>query len=118
MDAETCEIVAAHVGDRSRKSATALWAKVPAVYRQCAICYTDNWDAYVGVLPSKRHRIVAKGSGKTNYLERFNNTLPGAPRARLAHLTRETLAFSKKLDNLIGAIWCFIHHYNASLPIA
>jgi insertion element IS1 protein InsB len=113
MDADTREIVAVHVGDRSRQSAAALWAKVPAVYRQCALCYTDNWEAYVGVLPSKRHRIVDKGSGKTSYLERFNNTL----RQRLARLTRKTLAFSKKLTNHIGAIWFFIHHYNASLPI-
>jgi len=26
------------------------------------------------------------------------------------------LSFSKKLENHIGAIWMFIHHYNASLP--
>ena len=113
MDADTREVVAVHVGDRSQKSAAAFWAKVPAVYRQCAICYTDNWEAYVGVLPSKRHRIVAKGRGKTNYIERFNNTL----RQRLARLTRETLAFSKKLANHIGAIWFFIHRYNAALRI-
>ncbi len=109
LDADTREIVAVHVGDRSRQSAHCLWANVPAVYRQCAVCYTDNWAAYVGVLPSKRHRIVAKGSGKTNYIERFNNTL----RQRLARLTRQTLAFSKKHTNHIGAIWFFIHHYNA-----
>ncbi|MBD2089328.1 IS1 family transposase, partial [Microcoleus sp. FACHB-1515] len=27
----------------------------------------------------------------------------------------KTLSFSKKLANHIGAIWYFIHHYNASL---
>ena len=113
MDADTREIVAVHVGDRSRDSAKALWTKVPALYRQCAVCYTDNWDAYLSVLPSKRHRIVEKGSGKTNYIERFNNTL----RQRLARLTRKTLAFSKKWANHLGAIWFFIHHYNASLPL-
>ena len=61
----------------------------------------------------KRHRIVEKGSGKTNYIERFNNTL----RQRLARLTRKTVAFSKKWANHLGAIWFFIHHYNASLPL-
>jgi IS1 family transposase len=111
MDADTREVVAVHIGDRSRDSAKALWAKVPSVYRQCAMCFTDDWEAYVGVLPHQRHRIVAKGSGKTSYIERFNNTL----RQRLARLTRETLAFSKKLANHIGAIWFFIHHYNAAL---
>jgi hypothetical protein len=25
------------------------------------------------------------------------------------------LSFSKKVDNHVGAIWYFIHHYNASL---
>jgi hypothetical protein len=33
-------------------------------------------------------------------------------------VVRKTLSFSKKLENHIGAIWNFIHHYNASLPIA
>ncbi|PSP07734.1 MAG: IS1 family transposase, partial [Cyanobacteria bacterium SW_7_48_12] len=28
---------------------------------------------------------------------------------------RKTLSFSKKLDNHIGAIWLFVHEYNASL---
>ncbi|MEM8716966.1 MAG: IS1 family transposase, partial [Cyanobacteria bacterium P01_G01_bin.4] len=27
----------------------------------------------------------------------------------------KTLSFSKKLENHIGAIWMFVHHYNASL---
>ncbi|MCM1982588.1 IS1 family transposase, partial [Lyngbya confervoides BDU141951] len=26
-------------------------------------------------------------------------------------------SFSKKLENHIGAIWYFIHHYNASLQV-
>lgn len=113
LDADTRAVVAVHVGDRSRESAKALWPQVPPVYHQCAIRYTDDWEAYVGVLPRKRHRIVAKGTGKTSYVERLNNTL----RQRLAHLTGETLAFSKKLANHIGAIWFFIHHYNAALNV-
>jgi hypothetical protein len=43
--------------------------------------------------------------------ERFNNTL----RQRVGRLVRKTLSFSKKLRNHIGAIWYFVHHYNASL---
>ena len=111
MDAETREIVALHIGDRSRAGAQALWENLPAIYRECAVYFTDDWEAYVGVLPDSRHRIVAKDSGLTSYIERFNNTL----RQRLARLTRETLSFSKKLSNHIGAIWHFIHHYNAQL---
>lgn len=75
------------------------------------VCYTDFWEAYEQVLPSKRHRAVAKDSGKTSYIERFNNTL----RQRVSRLVRKTLSFSKSLDNHIGAVWYFLHHYNASL---
>jgi len=54
---------------------------------------------------------VGKDSGQTNHSERFNTTL----RQRVGRLVRKTLAFSKKLENHIGAIRYFIHHYNASL---
>jgi hypothetical protein len=33
-------------------------------------------------------------------------------------LVRKTLSFSKKLENRIGAIWYFIHHYNATVSAA
>ncbi len=49
------EIIGCHIGDRSRKSAIALWQSIPPVYRQCAKVYTDFWEAYVTVIPSKRH---------------------------------------------------------------
>jgi insertion element IS1 protein InsB len=45
---------------------------------------------------------------QTNHLERFNNTL----RQRVSRLVRETLSFSKKLSNHIGAIKFFICDYN------
>ena len=81
---------------------------MPAVYRQCAVVYTDYWDAYETVIPVKRHRAVGKDSGLTSYIERFNNTL----RQRVSRLVRKTLSFSKKLENHVGAIWNFIHEYN------
>lgn len=111
IDADSREIVGVYVGDRSRQSAKKLWQSLPPVYRQCAVCSTDFWEAYEQVLPSKRHRAVGKETGKTNYIERFNNTL----RQRVGRLVRKTLSFSKKLSNHIGAIWYFVHHYNASL---
>ncbi|MFM7546350.1 MAG: IS1 family transposase, partial [Synechococcales cyanobacterium] len=40
-----------------------------------------------------------------------NNTF----RQRIGRLVRKTLSFSKKLKNHIGAVWYFIHHYNASI---
>lgn len=111
IDVSTREIVGCHIGDRSGESAKALWNSLPAVYRQCAVCYTDFWSSYPVALPSKRHRAVGKETGKTSYIERFNNTL----RQRVSRLVRKTLSFSKKLENHIGAIWNFIHHYNAGL---
>lgn len=113
IDTLTREIVAVYVGDRSRQSAKQLWQSNPAVYRQCAVCYTDFWDAYQQVLPSSRHQSVSKGSGLTSLIERFNNTM----RQRVGRWVRKTLSFSKKLSNHIGAVWYFVHHYNSSLQI-
>jgi len=62
-------------------------------------------------LPSKRHQAVGKESGLTSYIERFNNIL----RQRVSRLVRKTLSFSKNLDNHIGEIWNFIHHYNETI---
>ncbi|MCI5167176.1 MAG: IS1 family transposase, partial [Candidatus Electrothrix sp. GM3_4] len=36
----------------------------------------------------------------------------------ISRLVRDTLSFSKKIENHIGAIWNFIHHYNASLALS
>lgn len=67
MDVDTREIVGLYVGSRSRKAANRLWLSLPAVYRQCAVAYTDFWQAYKQTLPSTRHKAVGKETGKTNY---------------------------------------------------
>ena len=113
LDIETKEIVGVYVGNRSCDGAEGLWQSLPALYRQCAVCYTDFWSAYNQIFPECRHRAVSKTSGKTNGIERFNCTL----RQRVSRLVRETLSFSKKLENHIGAIWYFIHHYNELLRL-
>ena len=113
IDADTREIVGVYIGTRDEAAARQLWKSLPAVYRQCAIAYTDFWAAYTSVLPLKRHRAVGKETGKTSYIERFNNTL----RQRVSRLVRKTLSFSKSLENHIGAIWYFVHAYNKSLLI-
>ncbi|QYO67812.1 IS1 family transposase [Leptolyngbya sp. 7M] len=66
LDVKTREIVGCHIGDRSADSAFALWQSMPGVYRQCAVIYTDPWEAYQAVLPSKRHYAVDKATGLTN----------------------------------------------------
>jgi len=113
LDKDTREIAGVHIGDRSEEGAKKLWESLPPIYRQCAVCYTDFWAAYGKIFPQKRHKPVGKETGKTNHIERFNNTM----RQRISRLVRETLSFSKKLENHIGAIWYFIHHYNMSLSI-
>lgn len=111
LDRDTREIVGCAIGPRTKETAQQLWDSLPPVYRQCAVCYSDFWDAYARIIPGKRHRPVSKKSGQTNHIERLNNTF----RQRIARLVRKSLSFSKKLENHIGAIWSFIHSYNASL---
>jgi len=108
MDTKTRQVIACYVGDRRRKSAKRLWAKIPLAYRQHATFYTDQYVVYEGVMPAAQHNAIHKLVRKTNHIERFNNTL----RQRVSRLVRETLSFSKKLANHIGAIKYFICHYN------
>ena len=112
LDVNPPEIVGVHVGARSKQGAQALWESLPAVYRQCAVAYTDFWNAYALVFPQTRHQAVGKETGKTSFIiERFNCTM----RQRVSRLVRKTLSFSEKLENHIGAIWMFVHNYNAFL---
>jgi insertion element IS1 protein InsB len=114
MDAKTRQIIAFHIGDRSRESAKQLWAKIPLAYREQATFHTDQYEAYTAVIPAQRHRAITKQARKTNHIERFNNTL----RQRVSRLVRETLSFSKKLANHLGAIKYFICHYNLTKTTA
>lgn len=117
MDKQTRQIIAFHVGDRSHASAKQLWANLPAGYREQAMFYTDQYEVYKGVIPAAQHKAITKKARITNHIERFNNTL----RQRVSRLVRDTLAFSKKLANHIGAIKYFICHHNltraAALPV-
>ena len=56
------------------------------------------------------HHLVS--SEGLSLLYQFHTRLMHYPR-----LVRKTLSFSKFLENHIGAIWYFVHHYNASLPV-
>jgi insertion element IS1 protein InsB len=114
MEAITRQVIAFHVGDRSRKSAKCLWAKIPPAYRQHATFYTDQYVVYEGVIPAAQHRAINKLARKTNHIERFNNTL----RQRVSRLVREALSCSKQLAHHIGAIKLFICHYNLTRAAA
>lgn len=108
---ETRQIVGLYIGDRSQKSAKKLWESIPEFFRQCQVVYTDELKSYCGAIPPEKHQATSKGSGKTNHIERLNNTL----RQRCSRLVRKGLSFSKSWFNHEGAIWYFVHHYNASL---
>jgi insertion element IS1 protein InsB len=43
LDATTRQVMAFHVGDRSGQSAQALWEKIPAVYQERGLFYTDHY---------------------------------------------------------------------------
>lgn len=111
IDAQTKQIIAFHVGDHSEESAKKLWEKIPVAYRENSTFFTDMWDSYSKVIPSAQHTACTKGSGLTNAIERFNCTM----RQRVSRLVRDSLSFSKKLDNHIGAIKYFICGYNLEI---
>jgi insertion element IS1 protein InsB len=114
MDAKTRQVMAFHVGDRGRRSAKRLWAKMPHAYRQHAPLYTDQYGVYNGVTPVAQHRAISKLARQTSHIERFNNIL----RQRVSRLVREALSCSKKLANHVGALKLFICHYNLTRAAA
>lgn len=114
LDSTTRQVIAFFVGDRSRNSAMQLWERIPDSYKEKAEFYTDLYESYVGVIPEKKHHRVTKDSGKTNHVERLNCTI----RQRVSRLVRETLSFSKKLENHIGAIKHFFCNYNLTIRAA
>jgi insertion element IS1 protein InsB len=89
MDATSRQVIAFHVGDRSRRSAKRLWAKIPEAYRQHATFYTDQYVVYEDVIPAAQHRAISKLARKTNHIERFNNTL----RQRVSRLVTNGVSF-------------------------
>ena len=104
----TRQVVAFFVGDRSERRCWELWQRVPSAYQRC-LTYSDFWHAYANVLSSETHQPVAKGSGQTNHVERFNNTL----RQRLARFVRKTLSFSKSDRMHQIALTLFLYTYNS-----
>ena len=106
----TRQVVAFAAGDRTAKTCRALWRDVPWRYKR-AKCYSDFWEAYQLVIPSAQHEAVGKESGKTNHVERWNNTL----RQRLGQFVRKSLSFSKSWDLHVERLKLFIHRYNLEI---
>ncbi len=51
--------VGAFVGKRSEERDKGLWDSLPPAYQQCAVTFSDFWDAYPRIFPSKRHQPSA-----------------------------------------------------------
>lgn len=111
MHTATRQIIAFHVGKRSTQDAQQLWKNIPAIFKEKATFFTDFYKPYQKVIPTQQHKAMGKDKGFTNHQERFNLTM----RQRVSRLVRANLAFSKKLDNHIGAIKYFICHYNRQI---
>ena len=110
-DADTRQVVAMVVGDRSEGTARRLWDALPAAYRDAAVFCTDFLPAYRAVVPAERHAAAGEGAGLTSHVERFWCTL----RQRCGRFVRKTLSFSKCWRNHVGALWHFIRLYNRSV---
>lgn len=108
LERRTRQIIAVHLGDRSQKSANAVWAKVPPAVKAQALVLTDRWEAYGLAIPTAQHTACEKQSGQVSLIERFNCTL----RQRVSRLVRLSLSFSKSDWFHQGAIKYFISHYN------
>lgn len=109
----TRQVVAYVVGDRSRATCQKLWQQIPAAYRH-AHCYSDFWEAYQGVIPSKQHTAAGKETGLTAHVERWNNTL----RQRLGRFVRKSLSFSKSDAMHDICLRLFLYEYNRSLALS
>jgi insertion element IS1 protein InsB len=107
-DRQTRQVIAFHIGDRSRDSAKQVWQNLPQGYREQATFSTDQYAAYLGVIPPAQQKAITKQARKMNHIDRFNHTL----RQRLSRLVRSTLAFSKNVATHVSGIRYFICHYN------
>jgi len=108
IERTTYQAVAVHIGDRSERSAVALWQKVPLEVRKQAFVLTDKWEAYAAAIAANQHLGCAKKSGQTSLIEAFNCVL----RQRISRLVRKTLSFSKNETNHQGAIRYFLSNRN------
>lgn len=107
----TRQIVAYALGCRGEETCRVLWNRMPQSYKN-SLCYTDFWAAYAQVVPPQQHDRSDK-RGKTNHLERWNNTL----RQRVGRFVRRTLSFSKCDQMHETALRLFIHHYNSTCSL-
>jgi IS1 family transposase len=64
MDKQIRQIIVFHVGDRSHESAQQLWANLPAVYREQATFYTNQYAVYTGIIRRRNTKPSRSTRGK------------------------------------------------------
>ncbi len=105
----TKQVVAYHLGSRTKESFERLYEKVPIDYAGC-LSTSDGFEAYNGI--SKYwHSKSKKKNGRTSQVEAFNTIL----RQRLARLVKKTCAFSKSEEMHEIVIRWFIQDYNEKI---
>jgi IS1 family transposase len=114
LDATTRQVMAFQVGDRRRKRAKRLGAKMPRAYRQPATCHPDPYGVSAGVMPAAPHRTRNQFARQATHLERCHNTM----RQRVSRLGRDARSCSKQLANHSGARKLCIGHYNLTRAAA
>ena len=90
--------------------------RAKTLMRQCAGYRRWLWNWGLNLKQKARDEGITLNKSQ---LRKFytNHVKPLYPQFKLeALLVRKTLSFSKSLKNHIGAIWYFVHYYNASLP--
>jgi insertion element IS1 protein InsB len=110
---KTRQVVSSAIGDRSKETGEKLWNKIPLVYRS-GKCFTDFYSVYKNIIPEDQHYPVAKKTGETAHVERWNKTL----RQRLGRFVRETLSFSKSDAMHEICLRLFLHRYNKAKAMA
>lgn len=58
MEAKTHQVIAFHVGDRSRDSTKALWANIPELYREQATFHTDQQVFHMSLQSHESYSIT------------------------------------------------------------
>ena len=108
VERATRQIVAWTLGCRGEATCQQLWAALPAEYQKNTWYFTDQWQAYAGVLPADRHCPSPKGSGETSIVEALNCSL----RQRCGVLVRKACSFSKSLLMHTARIKLVIDNHN------
>jgi IS1 family transposase len=105
----TKQVVAYHLGSRTKKECKKFYLKVPNDYAGC-ISHSDGFEAY-SQISKYYHTKSKKKCGRTSQVEAFNTVL----RQRLARLVRKTCAFSKSEEMHEIVIRWFIQSYNEEI---